>query len=86
MGEVESSVVPCFCLWSRRRSKRQEDKGSEISGKINNAYYGDYGMEDNIYGENGFLPMKKQEKMLKKAMEERENAIKKKGRLKRREK
>ncbi|KAH6783552.1 hypothetical protein C2S52_008511 [Perilla frutescens var. hirtella] len=90
MGEVEYSVVPCFWLWRRRRSKRQEDKGSEksgvISGKINTVYYGDYGMEENIYGDNGFVPMKKQERMLKKAMEERENAIKKKGRLKRREK
>ncbi|KAG8375269.1 hypothetical protein BUALT_Bualt10G0082900 [Buddleja alternifolia] len=65
------------CIW--KSSKKKEDvkggKSSQISGS--NFYYGDYGMEENIYGENGFLPVKDQERLLKEAMKEQEKATKK---------
>ncbi|KAL8521519.1 hypothetical protein ACS0TY_011872 [Phlomoides rotata] len=60
------------CFW-RKWKKREEEKSGRInSGKI--AYYGDYGMDQNIYGENGVFPVKKQERLVKEAMEEQEKA------------
>lgn len=69
MGEVGL----CFCLWRSRR-KREDDKPSEKRSGIS-VYYGDYGIEEDIYGENGFFSTKKQEMMAKEAMEEHENVI-----------
>lgn len=73
MAELPSSPRLCFWLWRSRRKRGEDHKPSEKSSGIN-AYYGDYGLEENIYDENGFFPMKKQERMVKKAMEEQEIA------------
>lgn len=85
MGECASSPRLRFCLWRSRRKREDDKQISEKSGGISvkNAYYGDYGMDENIYGENGFFARKKHERLVKKAMEEQENAVvkvvKKKG-------
>lgn len=78
MAEHPSSPRLCFWPWRSRRRRREDHKRSEKSSGITagrNAYYGDYGLEENIYDENGFFPMKKQERLVKKAMEEQENAM-----------
>lgn len=71
MDEFASSGC---CFWRKWKKKEEieSEKNKVISGK--NAYYGDYGMDQNIYGENGFFPMKKQERLVKEAMEEHEKA------------
>ncbi|KAG6391381.1 hypothetical protein SASPL_149135 [Salvia splendens] len=88
MGEFGSS---CFWLWRRSRRRVEDQKQSEKSCGIA-TYYGDYGMEENMYGEEGFFPIKEHERVVKEAMEERENAVLKMGKkgftfgLKRRQK
>ncbi|KAL1532308.1 hypothetical protein AAHA92_32334 [Salvia divinorum] len=77
MGGSGSSRWLCFSV--RRSRRRVEDqKQSEKSCGIA-TYYGDYGMEENIYGEEGFFPIKEHERVVKEAMEERENAVLKMG-------
>lgn len=77
----------CFWLWgSRRKVEEEEDekKSEKISGI--SVYYGDYGMDEDIYGENGFFPTKKQEILLKEAMEEQEKVIVKVAKKKKKKK
>ena len=78
MGEFGSS---CLCLWRRSRRRVEDQKQSEKSCGIA-TYYGDYGMEENIYGEEGFFPIKEHERVVKEAMEERENVVLKMGKKK----
>ncbi|KAL3651003.1 hypothetical protein CASFOL_007406 [Castilleja foliolosa] len=61
-------------IW--KSSKKKEDEESE-KARRKNTYYGDYGIEDNIYDQNGFLSAIEQERLLKEAMEEQERATNK---------
>lgn len=69
--QLPSSPKPRCYPWKSSSKKQECDKiGAKDSGK--NAYYGDYGMEDNIYGENGPFSMKEQNKLLKEALKDQE--------------
>ncbi|KAL3645822.1 hypothetical protein CASFOL_011002 [Castilleja foliolosa] len=77
--QFSSSPKASCCPWQSHKKKAYADQsGTKNRRKFEKtAYYGDYGLESDIYGENEIISMKKYEKSMKKGMKEQDKALNK---------
>lgn len=64
MDSPSSQRSACSCLWQALKKKRSDERRSSKNTRFT-AYYGDWGMDENIYTVNSNFPKKEQESLKK---------------------
>ncbi|KZV31713.1 hypothetical protein F511_00517 [Dorcoceras hygrometricum] len=74
------SPMPRCCLLKSPKTKKFDfESGNHRLISEKNVYFGDYGMEENIYGEDGIFPVKEQKRLMKEALKKQETSTINKG-------